>query len=117
MNPVEEYIQSCEENAQEVLFTLHDIFTQDFGLTPKIKFRIPFYYGNTWVLYVNQPKRGGIEICYLNARRFEYQSRILDFRDRKQVGGITVFKLEDMPLEEIIHVTKAAVDFDKTIAK
>lgn len=117
MNPVEEYIQNCDDSIQEMLFTLHDVFTNDLGLSPKIKFRIPFYYGNRWILYVNPLKVMGIEICYLNARAYDDPAGILNFKNRKKVGGITVMSLENMPLESIVEITKIAINYDKTLKK
>jgi hypothetical protein len=117
MNPVSEYIYSCDPDNQEIMFTLHDVFVNNFGLTPKIKFRVPFYYGNSWVVYMNPLKVQGIELCYINANKFEDPTGLLNFKKRTQVAGITITCLEGIPLEAIYEVTDIALNYDKTLKK
>ena len=112
MNPVVNYIENCDSYLQEIMFTLHDVFVNDFGLTPKIKFRIPFYYGKTWVVYLHPLKKGGMELCYTRATLFEDPTGLLEFKGRKQIAGITITKLSEMPMEAIFAITKVALELD-----
>lgn len=117
MNPVIEYIEGCTERQQEIMFTLHDIFVEEFGLSPKIRFKIPFYYGGTWTCYVNPLKNGNVELCYVYANRYEDPTGLLDFKGRKMVAGIELESLDGIPLEGIYEITRIAEEYDKSLGK
>ena len=65
MQEVEEYILGLEENQKRIMLLLHNMLTEEFNLTDKIRFKIPFYFGKTWICYLNTLKNNKIELCFL----------------------------------------------------
>ncbi len=117
MNPVEQYIYEQENSVQELMVILYDICVNDFGLEPKIKFKIPFFYGASWVCYINKLKKGGIEFCFVNANKFHDPSGLLLYQNRKQVAGIIYHKSKEINLESLFSILQKATEYDQTLSK
>ncbi len=106
MSEVEEYIYHFEGNQREVLFFFHDLFTKGLNLTEKIRFKIPFYYGRSWICFLNPVKGGKIEVAFIRGNELSNDQGLLDSKGRKQVYGIEFEKISQIPLQlmnEIIH--------------
>ena len=112
MNPVESYIDRLENEEREISSYLHDILTQRYGMTYKLRYKIPFYDIKKWLCYVNPQKKGGIELCFLHGRWMEDPQGALDAKGRTQIYGITYHKLVEIN-EEILEVLiKEAIQLD-----
>ena len=103
---VEDYIYHFEGNQREVLFFFHDLFTKGLNLTEKIRFKIPFYYGRSWICFLNPVKGGKIEVAFIRGNELSNDQGLLESKGRKQVYGIEFEKVSEIPLQlmnEIIH--------------
>lgn len=110
---VSEFIFSYEGNQKEILLYFHDLFTQELKLGSKIRYRIPFYDGESWICYIN-PKRGGaVELCFLKGKELSNKSGLLQSKDRKQIAGISFYKLDDIPFEALLETLHEAIALDK----
>lgn len=95
MQNVEEYLHLQPQEFQKSLWELHLYLTEQCGLEPKIKFNIPFYYGRTWVCYINvHVKSQSFEFCFLNGIEMSTQWERLEMRGRQMVAGV-VFKCDE----------------------
>ena len=58
MNPVESYIyHHLEGEEREIASYLHDLLTQRYGMTYKLRYKIPFYDVKKWLCYINPQKK------------------------------------------------------------
>lgn len=81
---------------------LHDLIMSCDRMSAKIKFRIPFYYQKSWVCYLNPTKNKGVELCFTRANELSNENNLLDFKNRKQVAGITYYDYSEID-ESLIH--------------
>jgi hypothetical protein len=61
-----------------------------FNLTPKLRYKIPFYYGKSWVCYLNA-KKNRIDLSFIRANEFSLDFEELDFKKRKTVASLSYF--------------------------
>lgn len=112
MNPVESYIYRLEGQEREIASYLHDLFTERYGMTYKLRYRIPFYDIKKWLCYISPQKKGGIELCFLHGRWMQDPQGALDAKDRTQVYGITYHNLEDIDEDVLDVLITEAIELD-----
>ena len=113
MNEVEDFIYQFEGGQQEVLLYFHHLFL-DLNLVSKIRYRVPFYYGKSWVCYLNPQKNGSIELVFIYGRKLSNTQGILNDKGRKQVSGIEFSNLDEIPQEAIFEIIQEALLIDET---
>lgn len=96
-----DYIYQLEGDQQEIMLHLHEILTSYPGVSGKIRYKIPFYYRKSWICYLN-PAKNGVELVFTRASELSNEQGVLDFKDRKQVAGITFAVAGDIN-ENILH--------------
>ena len=114
MTKVEDFIYQFEGNQLEVMLHLHNLLTNDLNLTGKIRFKIPFYYGRSWICYLNPLKNGKVEFAFVRGNELSNYQRILDNKGRKQVFGIEFEKVSDIPVRYINEIIQEAILLDET---
>ncbi len=114
MSEVLDYIYQQEGKEREIMLLLHGMLTDEFGLQDKIRYRVPFYFGRTWIVYMNPQKKGGIELAFVRANELSDELGLLDFRDRKQVAGILYLAARDVDFEALRLLLHEAVLLDDT---
>ena len=112
MTKIEAYISQFEGEQLHILEYFHSLFTE-WGLMPKIRFKVPFYFQHSWIVYLNPVKNEGIELAFLRAN--ELQNPYLDMKDRKQVGGITFYKYSEIKKEVIDLIIQEALLLDESV--
>jgi hypothetical protein len=112
MDDVQNYILDREGEEQAILQYLHDMLTSFTEVTATIRYKIPFYYRKNWVLYLNPQKKGGIEICFIYGQRLSNDYGLLETKERKQVAGITIKKISEIPEEKIFEIIQEAFLID-----
>ncbi len=116
MDAVSLFILDQEEPQQEVLAFLHDLIVAQFPeLEAKIRYKIPFYYRKSWICYLNPTKGGKVEFAFIRGNELSNEQGLLDFRGRKQVGGITIGSVSEIPVEPLLEVLAEAVLLDEAI--
>ncbi|MEQ9423555.1 MAG: hypothetical protein RJQ09_03990 [Cyclobacteriaceae bacterium] len=112
MSAVIDYISLQTGTQHEILKFLYDYLSAFEGMSAKIKYKIPFYYNKSWICYTNPVKKDGIELAFVRANEFTTDFPELDFRGRKQVGGIIIHDLEDLT-DEIEMIVTHAIEIDR----
>jgi hypothetical protein len=60
-------------------------------------------------------KKGGIEFVFTRGRELSNVQGILQSRGRKEVAGILLHTVEDIPLESLYEVIQEAILLDETV--
>jgi len=115
MNEVEEYIYGFEGETLEVMKFLHDLMMDQPGIHCKLSFKIPFYYRNSWICYIYPQRKGGIEFVFTRGDELSNEQGILDARGRKQVAGLMLKTLDDVPQESLLEVIQEAIILDESV--
>jgi len=115
MNPVQNYILDLEGEQAQLFQYLHDLFSTYPEMDSKIRYKIPFYFRKSWICYLNPIKKAGVELCFLRANELSNEQGLLDFKDRKQVAGVSYYKMEEIK-EPVLHeVIQEALLLDDTV--
>ncbi len=115
MTDVAAYITAFEGPQKRLLRVLHDLIMNQYVLQSKIRYRIPFYYNKSWICYLNPIKKDGVELCFLRANELSNEGGALNFKDRKQVAGISYFNLEDIDETALNPIIQEALILDETV--
>jgi len=115
MSATLDFIQNQGEKYREILHFIDDLMLSYDGVVCKIRYRIPFHYKNHWICYANPRKNDGVELVFLRANQFKGSIEPLDARGRKQVAGLIIQDLKDIP-DELTDVINKALDIDDSTA-
>jgi hypothetical protein len=115
MNDVEEYIGGFEGDDHRIMVYLHRMMMDQPGIHCRIAFKIPVYYRNSWICYINPLKKGGIEFVFTRGRELSNEQGILMARGRKEVRGIIFHTAEDIPWDKLHEVVQEAILLDETV--
>jgi hypothetical protein len=115
MNEVEAYIYGFAGDTLEVMKYLHDLMMDQPGIRCKLSFKIPLYYRNSWICYIYPQKKGGIEFVFTRGKELSNEQGILHARGRKEVAGIYLKSLDDIPSESLLEVIQEAILLDETV--
>ena len=114
MNP-EEFIYQYQGNQKAILDYFHNLFTEELGLTCKMRWKLPFYFNNSWVVYLNPTKEDSIEIAYVRGNELSNANGLMDFKNRKQIMTTEVKSLKSMPIQGILDNLQEALMVDETV--
>jgi hypothetical protein len=90
------------------------VITHFEGVTTRLNYGIPFFYGRKWICYLNVVKKdGGVELVFLQALHFRDPHGLLQARGRKMVKGILIRSVEEAPGQALLDTIRAAVDYDR----
>lgn len=93
----------------------HELLTIEFNLTDKIRHKIPFYFGRTWICYLNPLKDGAVEFAFVRGNELSNEQGLLDHKGRKLVAGITFSDVDEIPQQAIKEIIHEAVFLDEEI--
>jgi len=86
---VNDYLQQLHDPLHfELINYFHEKLTLDYGLRSKLRYAIPFYDKNHWIVYLNPVKKKGIELCFLKGREMFDTMHLLNFKERTMVAGL-----------------------------
>lgn len=114
MTEVEDFIYQYEDDQREVMLFLHNWLTVDLNLTEKIRFEIPFYYGKSWICYLNPTKNGNIEFAFVRGNELSNEQGLLDNKGRKQVFSVELKKVKEIPQQALNEIIQEAILLDQT---
>ncbi len=115
MNVIEDFIYSKKNKQRELLLYLHNLLTESFGLQPKIRYKIPFYYNRSWICYLNPIKNDGIELAFTRGNELSNVQGILESKGRSQVLGMEFYSVQEIPGNEIMEVVQEAIILDENV--
>jgi len=111
---VEDYIYQLEGQQKEIMSFLHDLLTIEYGLEAKIRYRIPFYYGKTWICYLNTRKNDRVDFAIVRGREISNSNGLLESRDRKMILSAEFSSVKEIPLDLLREVLEEAIFLDET---
>ena len=114
MNKVEQFIYQREGQQREIMVFLHKLLS-DLGLQSKIRYRIPFYDRLSWICYLNPIKNSGVELAFIRGNELSNNHEILNFKERKQVAGISIYNLRELDLNKLRETIHEAILLDESV--
>lgn len=100
----------------EVIHFLYELLSEEFQLTTKFRYGIPFFYRKSWICYINPKKNGITEFAFTRGNELFDEAGLIDSKGRKQVKSIEFDKLSDIPLEKLKLLINEALVLDETIS-
>ena len=113
MSPVEDFIYQLEGEQREILLHLHQILKNELGLVAKIRYRIPFYYGKSWICYLNPKKDNAVDLSFIHGNQLSNEQGLLESKGRKQVCSITFKEIKNIPTQMIYDILQEAILLDE----
>ena len=113
MTEAENYIYSLQGDQREIMFYFHHLLVDEMNLHCKMRFKIPFYDGKSWICYLSPLKNGRVELVFTRGRELSNEQGLLQARERKQVAGMLFGKLSDVPEETVREVIHEAILLDE----
>jgi hypothetical protein len=115
MTSVEDFIYLHEGDQREILFYFHSLLKNEFGLTPKLQYKLPFYYKKSWICYLFPTKKGTIELAFPRGNELSNIQGILKRKGRKLVSSINFKTLDNIPESTIKEIIHEAILLDETV--
>lgn len=117
MSEVEDLIYQYEGNQRAILLYVHQLMVDQLGLSSRLRYKIPFYDRKSWICYLNPSKKDeSIECCFIRGNELSNAQGILEAKDRKQVCGISIKHVNDIPLEALMEIIQEAILLDESTA-
>ncbi|MEM6803363.1 MAG: hypothetical protein AAF696_18290, partial [Bacteroidota bacterium] len=106
---IEDFLLKQSEQQQEIIHFLHQLLHQEWALEMKMRYQVPFYFKKSWICYLNPLKNGGIEWAFPRGNELSNAQGLLDAKGRKQVMGINIMHLSELPLQTSLEILQEAV--------
>lgn len=106
MDPVLAFIYESPDPQRMIMLHLHEWLTGFPGVHARLRYKIPFYDRNSWICYLNPVRFQQVELVFTRAHELSNEQGLLEFRGRKQVAGMIISDVKEIPqraLEEILH--------------
>jgi hypothetical protein len=113
MTEVENFIFGLEGDQREIMLYFHHLLVDKMNLHCKMRFKIPFYDGKSWICYLSPLKDGRVELVFTRGRELSNEQGLLQARERKQVAGMLFGKLSEIPEETVREVIHEAILLDE----
>ncbi len=94
---------------------LHQLCAVELDLRPEVRYRLPFYYRNSWICFISPLKNGAVELGFTRGNELTQSAGLLQSKGRKQVFGIEYTKPEDIELEALLPILHEAIVLDETV--
>ena len=114
MTEVEDFIYHYDDNQREIMLYFHKLLTAELGLVEKVRFDIPFYYGKSWICYLNPINDTKIEFAFVRGNELSNEQGILSNKGRKQVYSIEFEKISDIPMKIVNEIIQEAILLDES---
>lgn len=114
MDEVENFIYQFENHQRDLLLFLHDLLSMQLELEDKMRYRIPFYFGRSWICYLRPNEDQSVELVFLRGNELSNSQGILDHKGRKQVAGLTIKKVSDIPMSALEETLQEALLLDES---
>jgi hypothetical protein len=115
MNKAEDFILNFEGHQKEIMLFFHSLLTEEYNLTPKFQYNLPFYYRKSWICYLFPTKKGLVELAFTRGKELSNAQGLLKSRGRKMVSSIEFEQMKNIPVAEIREVIHEAIILDETI--
>lgn len=115
MTEVEGFIYNHDGTQRKIMLYIHKLLSDEFNLTDKLRFKIPFYYRKSWICYLNPSKNNSIEFAFVRGNELSNSQGLLDSKGRKQVWSIELTKPSEIPIKDLTEIIQEAILLDETV--
>lgn len=115
MTEIYHYTAGLSADQAEVMEILHKEILVLPGMVMKERYKLPFYYGRSWICYLNPVKKGGVELAFIRGNELSNPHGILELRGRKQIAGIIYRQSADIQLELVHDHLFEAIALDRAV--
>lgn len=115
MSEVEAFILELEGKQYEICSFLNGLITSYPKVTSKISYKIPFYHQKSWVCYLNPIKPDKVELAFTRADELSNEQGLLDFKNRKQIAGITFSSVGEIDKHLLNEILQEALLLDEAV--
>lgn len=102
------------ENQTAILKSIHNALISYPAVECKIKFKLPFFYKNTWIAYLNPIKKDGIEFCIVRAKEIPSIVDFVNYKKRTMIAGISFYSIKEIDFNILHFVFQEAYQLDST---
>jgi len=113
MSEVQDFIYQYDGNQRKIMLFFHNWLTSELNLIEKIRFGIPFYYGKSWICYLNPVKKDKIELAFVRGNELSNDQALLQSKGRKQVYSIEFETMKDIPEQLVNEIIQEAILLDE----
>ncbi len=117
MDAIENFIADYTADQQAILHYFHQLIKDLPKVSSKISYRVPFYYRNRWLCYLNPKKDGGVDLAFCRGNELSNENGLLEIKNRKLIASITFYKLKDIPKSAINEILHEAILLDEHVLK
>ncbi len=110
---IKDFEHIFSEEQLPIALALHYSIANLPGIELKERYKIPFYYRNSWICYINPIKKGGVEIVFIHGNELSNYSGILSGAGRKQVMGVIYKKPNEIDHEALLTTIHEALLLDE----
>jgi hypothetical protein len=107
-------ITPLTENQKSIVDYIYNELVVYSGVECKIKFKLPFFYKNTWVAYLNPIKKDGIEFCIVRAKEIPSIGEFVNYKNRTMIAGISYYSIKEIDFNILHFVFQEAYQLDST---
>jgi len=115
MSACEDFLLDLKGEPRQIAETLSEQFLVFPGISCRIRFRIPFFYQYSWICYLNPVKKEGIELAFIHGHHLADPEGLLQAHGRKQVRGIRLHRVAEIPMEAIQLLFSEALVWDEAL--
>jgi hypothetical protein len=115
MTTIEDFIYQYDGDQKAIMLYFHKLLVEEFDLTPKLTYNLPFYYRKSWICYLFPTKKGAIELAFTRGNELSNEQGLLKTKGRKQVSSIDFNSIKDIPEDMVRMVLHEAILLDENI--
>jgi hypothetical protein len=106
------YIERQPEGLKRLLTYYSELLLR-MELTTKIRYKIPFFDHYSWICYLNPIRGERVELVFLYGQELSNEHLLLQPKNRKQVAGIELSEITEVPDHHIRELVAEAMVLDE----
>lgn len=113
MTEAENFFYNYQGKQQLLMLKLHHLLTEECNLVAKMRYQLPFYYGKTWICYLQPKKDETVELAFVRGNELFNQNGLLNHFGRKQVSSVLLTPTTQIPWSEVEQTIHEAILLDR----
>lgn len=115
MGGIEKFTEGLTDGQTTIMEALNAEILALPGMEMRERYKLPFYYGRSWICYLNPIGKEAVEIAFTRGIELSNMRGVLDFKNRKQIAGIECRQLDLVQLELIRDTLYEAIELDREV--
>jgi len=112
---VNDIIYAHEGDTLELLEYFNHVLLEEYGLLSKVKYKLPFYYGKSWICYLNPKRNLGVELAFTRGNELSNIQGVLENKGRKQVYSLTYTSVKSIDKNVLDEILLEAISLDESV--